>query len=98
MSFFKPRQSDLTDNTSVNIVEFGDRLYAMTETPLMLQVDPETLQKKGTRVSLEPIYGPGIPFLFLRALMHVYRMHGRAQLSPLLWRAGTIFFPRKFWL
>lgn len=53
MSFFKPRQSDLTDNTSVNIVEFGDRLYAMTETPLMLQVDPETLQKKGTRVSLE---------------------------------------------
>ncbi|KAK7501896.1 hypothetical protein BaRGS_00006982, partial [Batillaria attramentaria] len=44
MSYFKPRWEGRTDNTSVNIVEHGDRLYTLTETPVMLSVDPKTLQ------------------------------------------------------
>lgn len=39
-----------TDNTSVNIVEFGDRLYALTETPWMNQVDPEKLTVVGKAI------------------------------------------------
>ncbi|KAL8620431.1 hypothetical protein ACOMHN_066742 [Nucella lapillus] len=43
MSFFKPMEPGTTDNVSVNIVEHGDRLYALTETPWMVRVNPESL-------------------------------------------------------
>lgn len=44
MTYFKPRWEGRTDNTSVNIVEHGDRLYTLTETPVMIAVDPKTMQ------------------------------------------------------
>ncbi|KAK6177601.1 hypothetical protein SNE40_015669 [Patella caerulea] len=42
-SFFTPEAS--TDNTSVNIIDRGDQLWAMTETTKINRVDPETLSK-----------------------------------------------------
>ncbi|XP_076472505.1 retinal Mueller cells isomerohydrolase-like [Babylonia areolata] len=48
MTFFKPKDpEELTDNVAVNIVPHGDRLYALTETPWLVHVHPETLLKEG---------------------------------------------------
>lgn len=47
MSYLLPLDPELrTDNTAINIVEHGDKLYALTETTVMNEVDPETLLKK----------------------------------------------------
>lgn len=43
-SVFSPQ---LTDNANVNLVELGERFVAMTETPLPVQFDPETLAAAG---------------------------------------------------
>ncbi|KAH7977796.1 hypothetical protein HPB49_003592 [Dermacentor silvarum] len=40
-SYFYP---DLSDNAMVNVIRLGDEVYAMTETPDMIRVDPETLE------------------------------------------------------
>lgn len=37
---------ELYDNTATNIVKHGNKLYAMSETPIVNEVDPETLLKK----------------------------------------------------
>jgi beta,beta-carotene 9',10'-dioxygenase len=39
----------LPDNANVNITRLGERFIAMTETPLPVQFDPETLQTAGVR-------------------------------------------------
>ncbi|XP_070183225.1 retinal Mueller cells isomerohydrolase-like [Littorina saxatilis] len=47
-TIFKPQhKAEWTDNVSVNIVEHGDRLYAMTETPTIVRVDPAELKAAG---------------------------------------------------
>ncbi|KAK7485274.1 hypothetical protein BaRGS_00023525 [Batillaria attramentaria] len=47
MSYLLPLDADqMSDNTAVNIVEHGDKLYAMTETTRINEVDRETLLKK----------------------------------------------------
>ncbi|CAD5112781.1 DgyrCDS1993 [Dimorphilus gyrociliatus] len=37
------RKMEQTDNTNVNVVEFCDQIYALTETPYMNRIDPEKL-------------------------------------------------------
>ena len=39
-----------TDNCVVSLVHFGDEMYAMTETPFLRRVDPETLETIGDKV------------------------------------------------
>ena len=50
-SIFKRVQSvfspDVTDNANVNLVRIGERHIAMTETPLPIEFDPETLATRG---------------------------------------------------
>lgn len=50
-SIFKRVQSlfssDLGDNTNVNLAQIGERYIAMTETPLPIEFDPETLETLG---------------------------------------------------
>lgn len=41
-----------TDNANVNVTKLGDRFIAMTETPMPVQFDPETLAAAG--ISYEP--------------------------------------------
>jgi beta,beta-carotene 9',10'-dioxygenase len=43
-SLFSP---ELTDNANVNLTRLGDEYLAMTETPIPVQFDPETLQTLG---------------------------------------------------
>jgi len=43
-TMFMPK---LTDNCNVNLVKLGDRFVAMTETPLPVQFDPDTLEAAG---------------------------------------------------
>src|SRR3954451_10985193 len=43
-SVFNP---DLTDNANVNLTRLGDEHIAMTETPIPVRFDPETLQTLG---------------------------------------------------
>lgn len=44
MTAFQPQ---LTDNCNVNLVQLGERFVAMTETPLPVQFDPDTLAAAG---------------------------------------------------
>ncbi|QDG51609.1 carotenoid oxygenase family protein [Persicimonas caeni] len=44
MSMFSP---DLTDNASVNVTRLADRYVAMTETPMPIEFDPDTLRTLG---------------------------------------------------
>jgi beta,beta-carotene 9',10'-dioxygenase len=43
-TLFQPK---LTDNCNVNLVQLGERFVAMTETPIPVQFDPETLAAAG---------------------------------------------------
>lgn len=45
-SYFIPQPPGKSDNTGVNVVEFGDRLFAMTETPSINELTPESLNVK----------------------------------------------------
>lgn len=44
MSLFQP---SLSDNDNVNLVKFGERFVAMTETTIPIEFDPETLEAAG---------------------------------------------------
>src|SRR5262249_12584492 len=44
LSFFSPK---ISDNANVNLVELGERFIAMTETPLPVEFDAETLDTVG---------------------------------------------------
>jgi beta,beta-carotene 9',10'-dioxygenase len=44
VSLFSPK---LTDNANVNVGKLGERFIAMTETPLPVEFDPETLEAAG---------------------------------------------------
>lgn len=44
-----------TDNCAVNICFLSDKLYAMTETTQIRQIDPESLETIGEKVSLNKI-------------------------------------------
>ena len=50
-SIFKRVQSvfspEFTDNANVNLVRIGERYVAMTETPLPIEFDEETLDHRG---------------------------------------------------
>ena len=35
----------MTDNDCVNVMQLGDQLYTMTETPIMNQIHPATLDR-----------------------------------------------------
>ncbi len=59
MTAFDP---GITDNASVSVAKLGDRYYAMTEAPMAVQFDPETLQTLG--------YGPRVPGAFATAHPH----------------------------
>ncbi|KAH3779799.1 hypothetical protein DPMN_157605, partial [Dreissena polymorpha] len=43
LTYFSAR--DMTDNTSVNIIPFNNKLFAVTETKYWNQIDPETLDR-----------------------------------------------------
>jgi beta,beta-carotene 9',10'-dioxygenase len=45
----------LPDNANINVARLGERFVAMTETPLPVQFDPQTLQSAGVR----PFKAPG---------------------------------------
>ncbi len=48
---FEPvTKTERTDNCSVNLCYFGDKLYALTETPFIRQIDSETLDTIGEKV------------------------------------------------
>lgn len=52
MARFEPvTKSERTDNCSVNVCYIGDKLYALTETTLIRQIDAETLDTVGEKVS-----------------------------------------------
>lgn len=57
MSRFQLR-SVMTDNCGVNICNFGDKLYAMTESPMMREVDPKTLETIGEKVVIKKLFLP----------------------------------------
>jgi len=44
MTLFMPK---LTDNANVNVLKLGERYVAMTETPIAIEFDPETLAAAG---------------------------------------------------
>lgn len=51
MARFEPMSRDkMTDNCSVNICYLNDKLYALTETTLIRQIDPLTLNTIGDKV------------------------------------------------
>ncbi|XP_068211309.1 carotenoid-cleaving dioxygenase, mitochondrial-like [Palaemon carinicauda] len=52
MSVFEPPGKNSTDNCSVNVVYMGDELYAMTETPNIRRLDPDTLDCIGDMTKL----------------------------------------------
>jgi beta,beta-carotene 9',10'-dioxygenase len=49
VSVFKPK---LTDNPNINLVQLGERFISMTEAPIAIEFDPETLETAG--VAYEP--------------------------------------------
>lgn len=47
VSFLSPLSvEDLSDNTAINIVQHGDKVFAMTDMSVMNEVDPQTLLVK----------------------------------------------------
>ncbi|HSK50549.1 MAG TPA: carotenoid oxygenase family protein [Solirubrobacterales bacterium] len=76
-TMFRPR---LTDNCNVNLTRLGDEFVAMTETPLPVAFDPETLEALG--VAYEP---PG-----LHATAHPHHDPERGELVAY----ATHFGPR----
>jgi carotenoid cleavage dioxygenase-like enzyme len=60
MTVFDPA---VTDNTAVSLTRLGDRHYAMTEAPISVQFDPQTLDTLG--------YGDHCPGTFATAHPHV---------------------------
>ena len=59
----------LTDNANINVARLGERFVAMTETPLPVQFDPQTLQSAG----VHPFKAPG---QLTTAHPHVDRANG----------------------
>jgi carotenoid cleavage dioxygenase-like enzyme len=53
-SVFSP---EFTDNANVNLVRIGERYIAMTETPLPVQFDPQTLETLGTMEYADSLSG-----------------------------------------
>ncbi len=47
---FKNTSDVMTDNCSVNVCYIGDKMYALTETFLIRQIDPDTLETIGDKV------------------------------------------------
>jgi beta,beta-carotene 9',10'-dioxygenase len=77
MTVFDP---GITDNAAVNLAELGRRHYAMTEAPMAVEFDPETLATLG--------YGPKAPGTFATAHPH------REPESGALINVATRFGPR----
>lgn len=51
MSHFEiPTPEGLTDNCGVNVVSYGDALYAVTESHKIRKIDPKTLETLGEKV------------------------------------------------
>ena len=51
MARFEPvTKTERTDNCSVNVCYFGDKLYTMTETSHIRQINSETLETIGEKV------------------------------------------------
>ncbi|HTC71362.1 MAG TPA: carotenoid oxygenase family protein [Solirubrobacteraceae bacterium] len=85
-SLFSPG-SELSDNANVNVARLGERFVAMTETPLPVQFDPQTLEAAEVR----PFVAPG---QLSTAHPHLDRASGgminyAAQLGP---RSSYRFF------
>ena len=50
---FEPvTKTERTDNCGVNVCYFGDKLYALTETPYIRQINSETLDTIGEKVDV----------------------------------------------
>ena len=50
MSRFEKSNDVTTDNCSVNVCYIGDKMYTLTETTLIHQIDPDTLETIGDKV------------------------------------------------
>ena len=46
----------MSDPCAVNVCYIGDKLYALTETVLIRQIDPETLDTVGDKVTGYTVY------------------------------------------
>lgn len=76
ITLFQPK---LTDNGNVNLIKLGERYVAMTETPIPIQFDPETLETAGV--------GWDVPGTLTTAHPHLDRRNGgmlnyAAKLGP----------------
>ncbi|XP_076472517.1 retinal Mueller cells isomerohydrolase-like [Babylonia areolata] len=82
MTFFKPKDpAEWTDNVLVNIVPHGDRLYAMTETPWLVHVHPETLLTEGRETLTD------------RIAVHMSTAHPHFDREGNMYNLGTAFNP-----
>ena len=61
---FSPK---ISDNANVNLVKLGERFIAMTETPIPVQFDPETLAAAGLPTRRRDRSRPPIPTWIARA-------------------------------
>jgi beta,beta-carotene 9',10'-dioxygenase len=59
-SLFSPK---ISDNANVNLVELGERFIAMTETPIPVEFDPETLATAGVAYEAPGILSTAHPHL-----------------------------------
>ena len=70
-SMFSPK---LTDNANVNLVKLGERFIAMTETPIPVQFDAETLATAGVAYD--------VPGMLTTAHPHLDRETGACSTTP----------------
>ena len=77
-SMFSPK---LSDNANVNLVKLGERYISMTETPIPVEFDGDTLETVG--VAYEP------PGMLTTAHPHLDRATGGCSTTPRSWGRGT---------
>ncbi|XP_076440805.1 beta,beta-carotene 15,15'-dioxygenase-like [Babylonia areolata] len=82
MSYLLPiNPNDMTDNTAVNVIKHGDKLYAVTDTTVLNEVDPETLKQTAT-VDLHDTVA-----------VHMATAHPHFDTDGTMYNLGTSFNP-----
>ncbi len=59
-SAYMPFAADTTDNALVNLMQTGDQVFAMTETPRMCRIDPDTLETLEKVPTQQLLYKPTV--------------------------------------
>ena len=68
----------LSDNANVNLVKLGDRFISMTETPIPVQFDAETLETAGVAYEVPGMLTTAHPHLD-RATRRDAQLRGQAR-------------------